>query len=614
MSAFALLFDPRAQGDASPAWADLLDAVASYKQLHRPEHFASGAGCAAAKFDSASTRHLGVTRDEATGSWLMAVGTVIDQDGSGGLYRLLRDYLARGVQTLARLDGHFGLIIYDQRDKSVTVVSDPFGLISIFYTQNGKRVLVSTSALAVARSIASAPDEFGARRFILYGGLTGETTLWRDVKRLPPATVLRLTRDRVEKQNYWSFRLDSDVAKRSLDDSVDGLIETLSRAMRQGLAREGTAWLSLTGGFDSRTLAAVMYHAGLPFKIYCHGPPDSKDVCLSARISREMGWEYEYFDLPEDWGRRRPRWLERTLGHTDGHQDLLKRARIIREQTLKAQQYPVSYWGYGGETYRGYGWKQEFFQLGRTTKVNYDRFLDYRILPSIAWPILKETPVWARRIREGLKAELQSVGEQNPDWPNTVKLDLIVQYMEPALAGATMSSVLGLQRAIAPFDFKAGIANVLSINHKWRAHSRLFRHMLERISPALAAIETSDGGTASPMQATTLHKFLPYWGGVGKKLVWGVTRRFLGRNLWRKVDAGTKGAAYPLSQWRRDTLAQLEEQGLLDPAHMRSASLYDKETLLVFLARATADDFGYEALLSRVITLEMALRSVGASL
>jgi hypothetical protein len=461
--------------------------------------------------------------------------------------------------------------------------------------------------------VQSKPSEFGIRHFLMLGTVIGETTLWQDVKRVPPATVLELTPNGIKQRTYWSFSFDQATASLPLDESVDCVVDVMSQTMQRSLAREGKVWLSLTGGLDSRTLAAMAQYSDLPFKSYCHGPPDSKDVRIASLISQQMGWDYEYYSLSQDWGYERPRWLSQVLGLTDAHLDVFKRSWIVREQMLKAQQYAVSLWGFGGETHRGFFWKQEFLSTGTTSKVDYDRLLDYRIMSRMENPVLRDATRWAGTVREVLKTQLQEIGEQHTNWPNTVKLDLIGQALEHASSGAAISTVLGLQRILAPFEYKDALACVLSISHRWRTHSRLFRLILERVDPVLADIEMADGGPAAPMRVSNLHKFVPYWLRLGERLVWGVGHRFLGRSLWRKINPGTEGKDYPMAQWRRDTLSQLEDQALLLPAKMHSASLYDTDRLQTFLAQAQTDSFGQEALLSRIITLEMALRLVGTS-
>jgi len=616
MSGFTLVFDQAAGLTAQdPAFMDLLEFTTTYKYLDKPEQFATGTNCVAAKFDSASTLHQGIVWDKTTDSWLIAAGTVIDNANirpDGNLQQLLADYLAWGTEVLERLDGHFALAIYDGRDSSLAIVSDPFGFVSLFYAQQGTRLFVSTSALAVARAVQSKPSEFGMRYFIAYGHQVGEMTLWQDVKRMAPATVLNVTPDTVKKYPYWYFKPNPTAANLSSDETVAYIVDSLTQTMQRGLTREGKAWLSLTGGFDTRALAIMMHYSGLSFKSYFHGQPDANDVRLASLISQIMGWEYEYFSLPEDWGCQRLQWLSCALGHCDAHQNILKMSRIVREQTLKAQQYPVSFWGYGGETFRGYYWKQEFFNAGKTSKVNYDRLLDFRIIP-LSWPILKDHARWVVKMREEIKSQLMSIGEQEPAWPNTLKLDLIGQYLEHTLSGATISTVMGLQRAIAPLDFKGVVSDVLSTNYKWRLHSRLFRLMFEQVNPVLANIETADGGPALPMRPTNFYHFIPYWRDTGEKLIWGMGRKFLGKSLWQKRDGGPQGQAYPIAQWRKDTLAHLDGEIDLTPNKMRSSVLYNADKLQELITAAQTDRFSQEGLLGRVLTLEMALETVGTS-
>ncbi len=196
--------------------------------------------------------------------------------------------------------------------------------------------------------------------FLIRGTVLGEIALWQTVKRMLPANILTLTRDGLQTFTYWTFSPNKTIARLSLNESVDCIIDVLSRTIRHSLAQQGKVWLSLTGGFDSRVLAAVAHYGHMPFKAYCHGQPDSRDVRIASLLSQKMGWDYEYFPLPEDWGRQRPGWFSQTLGRTDAHLDVVKTSRMVREQTLKAQQYGVSLWGFGGESFRGYLWKQEF--------------------------------------------------------------------------------------------------------------------------------------------------------------------------------------------------------------------------------------------------------------
>jgi hypothetical protein len=86
-----------------------------------------------------------------------------------------------------------------------------------------------------------------------------------------------------------------------------GAAEALIQAV-QPLARHGEpVRLGLSGGRDSRLMAAVLHAAGVPFTARTHGFADSPDVVLAARIAKALGVEHE---VALTGSRERPEWIE----------------------------------------------------------------------------------------------------------------------------------------------------------------------------------------------------------------------------------------------------------------------------------------------------------------
>jgi len=616
MSGFALIFDSDLRSDShgpvpAHAFGTFKDSVARYKELD-PAQEIVGQRYAAAKFDTPSSLHRGITVDEQSGSWLLAAGTVLDDenDPDGDLSLLLTAYLERGKSVFQDLDGPFALVVYDKPADKLMVASGPLGLVSIFIGRRGSHTYVATSALAVARMVQATPSEYGVSLYLTVGSVYGRTTLWQEVERLPAATILEITPGGNRESVYWSPAVEEEITRLSLNETVDYTLALLSRLTKRHLAREGKTWADLTGGFDSRLVTMMMHHVGLSFKASCQGPPDSPDVRISSRIARSLGWEYQHHMLPATWGRDRYTWLFRALGKGDGHVDLFKLSAVLWDQEQRARELNTSIWGLGGELWRGTIWKQEFLNVGRTSAVNYDRLVRYRVMSVTDTAIFRDAGriEW---VREQVTSLLRSVGDRYADRPNTVKLDCIFAYKITGLTGGHLSAVMGAQRALAPLDFKESVTGAISTHFRWRHHSRLVRLLMERVNPALAAFETTDGGPALPMRVTNLHKFTPYWSAIGKQLVRKASQAVLGRSLL--PPARDEFAGYPLARWRRETLECLEQDRVLDHAHMHSGPLYDADHLMDFVARARTPDFGHETLLSRILTVEMALRSVGTS-
>jgi hypothetical protein len=614
VSGLAIIFDLQESITAQDQiFVSLKESVAHYKRLNSTCQEISGQQCVAAKFDTPSTMHRGITIDKQSGSWLLAIGTVLDSENdldNGILQTLLTDYLRSGNTAFQSLDGPFALVIYNKPANRLAIVSDPLGFISVFYARRKNRIYAATSALAVAQAVQATPSEYGTYLFLTTGGVYGKSTLWQEVERLPAGTVLEITHAGTTASVYWSPVIKDEITQLSLTETVDYVLDLLSRLVKKHLEREEKTWVDLTGGFDSRLVAMIMHHCGLPFKASCQGPMTSPDVKISSHITQKLGWDYQHNMLPDDWGLKRREELSRALGKGNGHLDLFKLTSVIWDQDQRALEYGTSVWGLGGELWRGFFWRQELLKVGTTPTVNYDRLVDYRIMHPVDQTVFSDINR-VKWIREKLKSLLKSVGDRYADLPNTVKLDCIYAYKNTAHTGAHISAVMGQQRAIVPLFFKDSVTCAISTHFKWRNHSRLIRLLMEKVNPVLASIETTSGGPALPMRATNLHKFVPYWSLIGKQLVRKTSRALLGRNLL--PAARDEFATYPLTRWRQDTLDYIEQSNILNHAQMRSGRLYNAEHLANFLKRARTEEFGQETFLSRILTVEMALRSVGAS-
>ena len=614
MSGFAVLV----QSNSSPqereaAFEDFLQLVMEYKHLDLPAERAVGKHCTAAKLDSSSSLHLGISRDEKTGSWLLATGTVVslDQDNNQdpALDCLLRDYLEHGVHALQWYDGHFALVIYDARTMCLSVISDPIGHFSIFYGSQGNRTFISSSALAVARQICSPPDVLTIDCFLRTEMAYGDKTLWQDVKRLLPATVFSFVDGRVEACQYWAPTVDETIAKLSLDEAIEQAVEMLSHTFKRLLRREGRVWADLTGGFDSRLSTTIMAKLGIPFITYCVGPSGNPDVRISKLISREMGWNYRHFTLPDEWEPEQYAWFETALCKGDGNVGVLSLASVLRGHLERSAMCKAHVLGLGGEDWRGYYWLRELHHIGRTCQVNYQALLDRIFAYSIPASTLRKDRT--REVCDDLRRYIEQLTSRDPELPNTVKLDTYSIRSHTAHGGAFLSAASGIMRSLIPLCFKEPTNFALSLNYKWKLpyHHHFFRVLLERMSAQVANITTEKGGPAVPMRVTNLPRFWPLYKQFLNQAVQRGSCKLFRKpiTLWPRPNY----PSYPLPAWQAALLKYASAQGFAKPSTMYSGALYNAGPLGDLISQANTEGFKHGDFLDRLITVEMALRTVG---
>jgi len=617
MSGLVLLHAPR--GDASCAeggFIQLNEDTARLKGFTDVPSVTAAPEAAVAKFDTPSTLHRGVQTDPASGSWIAAVGTVMYPDAAahdGGLEPLLRDYLGSGASVLSGVDGVFGLVVYDGRRRELIVVSDPFGFAGLYYTRIGERTYAGTSALALARLRDVSLNEFAARGFLATGCLFGANTLFNEVHRILPGRVVTLGSERPREKVYWRMSPDRSIGRLPFDEAVDLGVEKLERVFSRALGAESRVWIDLTGGFDTRLLAMVVDRIGHPFRANCVGTASGVDPRIAEEISRRMDWEYERIDFPEDWAEERLSWLPQALGAGDGQLDALHLANVLWTHQRKVPAAGAAFRtllnGLGGELWRGAFWRQEFRSLGRRREVNYDRILDFRVMNPID-PRIWRTSGRLPWLRKKLIAEFEAVGNLYPDDLNVVKLDAIFAFKMIGHTGAYMSASLPLLRGLAPLFMKESIRAAISIDYRWRNHSQLVRGMLEKHRPALAALRTSWGGPATRIRLRCAHRFLPYGAFWARRLVQRVGRKAIGHPIWPEPPV----EFFPTFRWRQAALRHADREGLLLPEKMRAGMLFEEEGLQALRNRAERETFGEDALLGRILTLEMAMREAAATL
>lgn len=617
MSGFAILVAPGSPPEEIEAdFMHLLRQTADFKQLTTPPTRAAGKFCLAAKFDSPAATHLGIVRDDQTGSWLLGAGTIAALEGDdlpdALLVRLLRDYIHHGPKALEAYDGQFALVVYNGRKESLDVVSDTIGLFGIFYCQHGNRLLISSSALAVAAQTQSPPDILAVEHFLRVGRLDADKTLWQDVKRLLGGTVLRAVDGKVEKIEYWSPTFNPSIAQLPLGEAVNQSMQLLTDAFSRNLGQEQKTWVDLTGGFDSRLAAMLVAKIDVPFTAYCVGPDDNPDVQISRKVSETMGWEYVHSQLPEQWEQGQLGWFDQALGRGDGRTSLLRLATTLRDFTERNAVVKTNVMGVGGENFRGYRWQVEGLNIGKTSKVNVEAWLDNILATAIPLRVMKIDRT--NEVRRELYCFISRLCLEYSTLPNVVQIDRFELGRDSGLGGAYLSSVAGIGRSLVPFFFKSVVNFAFSLNYQWKyPHHNLFaRTLFERENKPLAGVATTTGGPAVPIRVTNAHRFWPLWQKLSNRLVATGSSKILRKTitLWPQPHY----SEYPLPTWQMAFYSYARLKGVLNYKTMCTAGLYKENEFNGYLEQVGQNSSAHSEFLDRVITVEMTLRATGTSI
>jgi len=217
----------------------------------------------------------------------------IDGSTEDGLRRAVADAEAGRLQCQS-LNGRFVLILQSRADGSWQVITDRLGAQHIYALGDDRRVsALGTDLLALSRQAPTLTLDWPAlASFFSFGFYLDDRTCFDGIRVLQPASVYRFSAqgELIYHERYWLWQHQVDPA-RTYDETIEEYDALLRRAVRR-CTSSGRAILPLSGGLDSRSLAAVM-PAGAQPQAYSYGyGTDSIETRIASQVAAARGFNF----------------------------------------------------------------------------------------------------------------------------------------------------------------------------------------------------------------------------------------------------------------------------------------------------------------------------------
>ena len=174
---------------------------------------------------------------------------------------LLRVYQRWGEECPSRVYGDWVFAVWHERDRRLFLARDHYGCTSLYYYCDA-RVFAFASDLQTLLALRLAPaalDElYLAQILVSWAAHHGERTIYRSLRRLPPAHCLAVSPDHFAVRRFWRLEDTSELRLAKREDYVEACREVWDAAVRASLGSgSGDTAVSLSGGLDSSALAAT---------------------------------------------------------------------------------------------------------------------------------------------------------------------------------------------------------------------------------------------------------------------------------------------------------------------------------------------------------------------
>jgi len=215
---------------------------------------------------------------------------------------IIHGYKQWGDEVLNRLNGMFGLAIWDVRQKRLVVARDPFGIKLIYYRID-KNTLYFGSELRPIRALVPGKAEIDTTSldlFLRYRFTPAPYTILNDIKKLAPGTKLTVENGTSKVNRWYRFRPEPFKPAKSPSEAKEELLAIYKAAIKRQLISDVPVGLLLSGGIDSGLLLALMNLNGNSWPTYTVGYGSSfadDELADGAETARVLGSKHTSLEI-----------------------------------------------------------------------------------------------------------------------------------------------------------------------------------------------------------------------------------------------------------------------------------------------------------------------------
>lgn len=174
---------------------------------------------------------------------------------------ILNAYLEWGEQFITKIDGMYGIAIWDDRDHKVRIYRDRFGIKPLYYFYDGKNFAFSSELkgmVTACEDIAFDVDNTAIFDYLHFRYIPEPKSMYKNVYKLLPAhqLVFDLDNKKIIKDSvYWKLKINPYQGKqRKKEDVIDELRNLIKASIEEQMVADVPVGTFLSGGVDSSVI------------------------------------------------------------------------------------------------------------------------------------------------------------------------------------------------------------------------------------------------------------------------------------------------------------------------------------------------------------------------
>jgi asparagine synthase (glutamine-hydrolysing) len=476
-----------------------------------------------------------------------------------------------------RLNGMYGVAIWDRDRRTLTLARDRLGIKPLFWTVSGGRLVFASEIQAILASgwVEPETDVDALAQFLAWEYVPAPRTMFRGIRKLEAGSTLTLRVPGGEpvERRYWDVPAARDAAggPRGAASWAEEVDETIAASVRRQLLADVPLGAFLSGGVDSSLVVAAMGRGAHTFSIG-FDDPTYDEARWSRRVADHLGVDHRLEVIrPDalDLFERLMRHLDDPIADFSIFPTYLV-SRFARERVKVALSGDGGDELFGGyETYLAQGMARRWNRIPRTLRQGVLEPAIRRLRPR---PAKKGVVNKAIRFVEGLEHD---AGLGHARWRVFAGSEMLADLLTPEASARVHTPI---ERHVFDLARRAGERSDVDRMLYVDVHSYLVDNCLVKVDRMSMATSLETRVPLLDHELVELAFRVPGELKVArhtKPLLKAVAERHVPRDCVRRPK---QGFSIPIKHWLNGPLAPVVD-ALLDPATIREEGLFDAGTV-----------------------------------
>lgn len=193
--------------------------------------------------------------------------------------------------------GNFSGAHYNKKTNRWIVYSDAFGMKPIYYYNSNDKWIVASEIHYITEALRKletryTPDLDAAYNILSYGFMLTDTTLVKEIKKLPYGCYMAIDETGLSIKRYFDFNYCENESDMSEDEIVSRIDELFKEAVRLGFEKDDEYGYehiaTLSGGLDSRMTVWTAAEMGYPMLNISFGQSECMDIQVAKKVAKHL--------------------------------------------------------------------------------------------------------------------------------------------------------------------------------------------------------------------------------------------------------------------------------------------------------------------------------------